>query len=96
MAKKSERQSVFSAAVVRAIAAVCKEACADGTCVTRETVAKRLLKSKAFTQDNLTLLTVMVGEAVKHGEVPGFSSRRGPGGGIYSIAAAEKAEQAAA
>ena len=69
----------------RAIAKTARELRPEDGCVTRQEVAKAILKSKAFTQDNLDLLTVMVGEAVKHGEVPGWTSRRGPGGGLHPV-----------
>lgn len=85
MSKNSKKLGVFSKALVNAIQVACKEATAKGEAVTREEVAAMLIKGKSFTEDNLALLTVMVGEAVKHGEVPGYSSKRGPNGGIFPV-----------
>ena len=101
MAKKSKKTSktstpsnTFSAAFTRAIAACVREHCSDGSCMPRSEIAEQLLATGAVTEDHPELLTVMVGEAVKLGEVPGCSSRRGPGGGVFYVSAYEKANAA--
>lgn len=90
MAKKSETKklSMFSQAFVRAISGIVVENLTDeeGACVPVSAVARALRKQRLFGEGNLQLLTVAVSRAVHNGDVPGFASRRGPGGGIYRLA----------
>ncbi len=84
---KSNRKSPFNRDLARAISEHVPQ---DGTCVTREELAKKL--GKRFTVDHPEMLRILIGLAVSSGSCPGLASVRGPGGGVYRVAARTSAE----
>jgi hypothetical protein len=104
MSRKSNKPVVaaFSTEFCNTLERVLAVKCKDGEAVPRRTVVRELLKDTRFGISNKTMLTLLVGLAVKSGGVPGYKSTRGRNGGIYSIAEVEalalrtKAEEKAA
>lgn len=83
---KSTKMNPFSRNLAQAIA---KCVPASGETITAEEVASKL--GKAFTVAHPEMLKLVIRLAVSSGAVPGYSSVRGPTGGIYKVAA--RAEQ---
>ena len=101
MAKKNSKKNparTFSEAFTKAVAQAAWELLGEGKWLftTREEIANRLVRQNAVTETNLQILTMMVGEAVKLGEVPEYAGKRGPGCGIYHVPTLQAHEEAVA
>jgi len=78
---------MFSDAFYNAIKEVCDVKIQNDVPISRTDVAKELLKGEvSYGTDNLTLLSLSVGFAVKEGNVEGYLPLRGRKGGIVNLA----------
>lgn len=71
--------------LVKAIVDICKPICRDGSTAPFSKVVAEIRKRKVMRITHAEALRELVACAVRDGSVPGFASKRGPGGGIFHI-----------